>query len=260
MYPDLNGKVALVTGGSKALGAGTSRALAENGVRVAVNGRDEAALAAVVDSIRAQGGEAIAVPADLTDADAVSALRDIVERQFGPVDIVAAFAGGNGIPTPTAELGGERWRATIESDLTSAYLTVTAFLPSMIERRTGSIVTMSSTAGRQPSPANIAYAAAKAEDVMLTKHLANEVAKHGIRVNCLAPSSVVNEKEPVGHVAAAVGRPRPLVPARPPRRPGRCRGRHAVPRLGRIVVDHRGDARHHGRPGHSCDDNGSPGT
>ena len=194
MYPDLNGKVALVTGGSKALGAGTSRALAENGVRVAVNGRDEAALAAVVDSIRAQGGEAIAVPADLTDADAVSALRDIVERQFGPVDIVAAFAGGNGIPTPTAELGGERWRATIESDLTSAYLTVTAFLPSMIERRTGSIVTMSSTAGRQPSPANIAYAAAKAGVVMLTKHLANEVAKHGIRVNCLAPSSVVNER------------------------------------------------------------------
>lgn len=194
MYPDLNGKVALVTGGSKALGAGTSRALAENGVRVAVNGRDEAALAAVVEGIRAKGGDAIAVPADLTDADAVSALRDTVERQFGPVDIVAAFAGGNGIPAPSAELGAERWRATIESDLTSAYLTVTAFLPSMIERRTGSIVTMSSTAGRQPSPANIAYAAAKAGVVMLTKHLANEVAKHGIRVNCLAPSSVVNER------------------------------------------------------------------
>jgi len=148
---DLQGKVAVVTGGSKALGAGVAAALAEQGVRVAVNGRDEQALAAVVNGIRARGGQAIAVPADLTDAAAVAALRDTVEQQLGPVDIVAAFAGGNGRPTPSTELGAERWRATLESDLTSTYLTVTAFLPSMIERRTGSIVTMSSTAGRQPS-------------------------------------------------------------------------------------------------------------
>lgn len=194
MYADLNGKVAVVTGGSKALGAGVARALAEHGVLVAVNGRDEQALAAVVDDIRARVGQAIAAPADLTDAGAVAELRDTVERVLGPVDIVAAFAGGNGRPAPSAELGAERWRATLESDLTSTYLTVTAFLPSMIERRTGSIVTMSSTAGRQPSPANVAYAVAKAGVVMLTKHLAAEVAAHGIRVNCLAPSSIVNEK------------------------------------------------------------------
>jgi 3-oxoacyl-[acyl-carrier protein] reductase len=194
MYTDLNGKVAVVTGGSKALGAGVAGALAEHGVRVAVNGRDEQALAAVVDGIRAKGGEAIAVPADLTDAHAVAELRDTVERKLGPVDIVAAFAGGNGRPTPSVELGAERWRATLESDLTSTYLTVTAFLPSMIERRTGSIVAMSSTAGRQPSPANVAYAVAKAGVVMLTKHLAAEVAPHGVRINCLAPSAIVNEK------------------------------------------------------------------
>jgi 3-oxoacyl-[acyl-carrier protein] reductase len=194
MYTDLNGKVAVVTGGSKALGAGVAAALAEHGVRVAVNGRDERALATVVDGIRAKGGEAIAVPADLTDASAVGELRDTVERALGPVDIVAAFAGGNGRPAPSVELGVERWRATLESDLTSTYLTVTAFLPSMIERRTGSIVAMSSTAGRQPSPANVAYAVAKAGVVMLTKHLAAEVAPHGVRINCLAPSAIVNEK------------------------------------------------------------------
>jgi 3-oxoacyl-[acyl-carrier protein] reductase len=194
VYADLNGKVAVVTGGSKALGAGVGWALAEHGVRVALNGRDETALAAVVAGIRAGGGQAIAVPADLTDAGAVAGLRDTVEREFGPVDIVAAFAGGNGRPIPSTQLDVQQWRATIESDLTSTYLTVTTFLPSMIERRTGSIVTMSSTAGRQPSPANLAYAAAKAGVVMLTKHLAAEVATHGIRVNCLAPSAIVNEK------------------------------------------------------------------
>ncbi|WP_067168509.1 SDR family NAD(P)-dependent oxidoreductase [Microtetraspora niveoalba] len=193
-YPDLAGKVALVTGGSRGIGAETCRALAANGCEVAVNGRDRAAIDEVVAGIVAAGGAAVAAPGDVTDEAAVRRMRDTVERELGPVDVLAAFAGGQGAPAPTAELGADRWRAVIESDLTSVYLTVAAFLPGMIGRGGGSIITMSSAAGRRPSRANAAYAAAKAGVVMLTEHLAGEVGGHGIRVNCLAPSAVLNDR------------------------------------------------------------------
>jgi 3-oxoacyl-[acyl-carrier protein] reductase len=193
-YPDLAGRVALVTGGSRGIGAATCRALAANGVKVAVNGRDRAAIDAVVAKIAADGGTAVAAPADVTDEAAVRNMRDAVERALGPVEILAAFAGGQGAPVPTTQLGLEQWRAVLESDLTSVFLTVTALLPAMIERGGGAIITMSSSAGRQPSAANAAYAAAKAGVVMFSKQLANEVATLGVRVNCLAPSAVLNDR------------------------------------------------------------------
>ncbi|GAA5199631.1 SDR family oxidoreductase [Rugosimonospora acidiphila] len=193
-YPGLAGKVALVTGGSRGIGAATCRALAANGVKVAVNGRDQAAIDAVVTEIAAEGGTAVAAPGDVADEAAVRSMRDTVEHALGPVEILATFAGGQGTPVPTTQLGLDQWRSVIESDLTSVYLTVATFLPALIERGGGSIITMSSTAGRQPSGANAAYAAAKAGVVMFTKHLANEVGRHGIRVNCLAPSAVLNDR------------------------------------------------------------------
>jgi 3-oxoacyl-[acyl-carrier protein] reductase len=148
----------------------------------------------VVVEIRWSGGTAIAVAADCTDPAALAHLRDRVEREFDEVDVVAAFAGGAGAPKPTAELTIEDWRHTIDTDLTSAFLTIQAFLPSMVGRGTGSIVTMSSAAGRLPSRASAAYAAAKAGVSMLTRHLAAEVGPSGVRLNCVAPSATRNEK------------------------------------------------------------------
>jgi 3-oxoacyl-[acyl-carrier protein] reductase len=193
-YPDLAGKVALVTGGSKALGAAACRALAASGAAVAVNGRDKAALKDVTGSITAAGGRAVAVPGDVTDPAAVHRMKETAESELGPVDILLPFAGGQGLPTPTTQLGLDRWRAVLDSDLTSVFLTVTAFLDGMIERGGGSIITMASTSGRVPGQANAAYAAAKAGVIMFSKHLALEVAPHGVRVNCLAPSAVLNER------------------------------------------------------------------
>jgi 3-oxoacyl-[acyl-carrier protein] reductase len=193
-YDDLAGKVAVVTGGSRGIGAATARALAVNGVLVAVVGRDQAAIDATVDSIITQDGRAIGVAADCTSAEALAALRGAVEEQLGPVEILATFAGGNGMPVPTDHETGDHWREVLDSDLTSTFLTISAFLPGMIVRHSGAIVTMSSAAARQAARSSAAYAAAKAGVVALTRHLAGEFAKDGIRVNCLAPSAIENDR------------------------------------------------------------------
>jgi 3-oxoacyl-[acyl-carrier protein] reductase len=193
-YPDLAGRVAVITGGSRGIGAATARALAADGAAVAVISRDEQALAAVAEDIHAHGGRAIAVRADCTVEDELTRAAAAVTEELGPADILAAFAGGGGMPVPTTEETGAHWREVLESDLTSTFLTTKAFIPAMIERHHGSIVTMSSAAARQPAQSNAAYAAAKAGVIAYTRHIARELGPEGVRVNCLAPSSVENEK------------------------------------------------------------------
>ena len=192
--PDLAGRVAVVTGGSRGIGAETARALGACGAAVAVVSRDPATLAGVADEIRQHGGRALAVSADCTMQDDLRRAAATVAEQLGPADILATFAGGNGLPVATADETAEHWRGVIESDLTATFLTVGAFLSPMLERKVGSIVTMSSAAGRQPARSNAAYAAAKGGVIALTRHLAAELAPRGIRVNCLAPSAIENER------------------------------------------------------------------
>jgi 3-oxoacyl-[acyl-carrier protein] reductase len=190
----LSGRVAMVTGGSRGIGAATAARLARHGALVGVGGRDHEAIDRVVASIRSAGGQAMPAPAETTDADALSRAFLSVTEHFGPVELVAAFAGGNGSPRPTEEVEPAEWRHVIDADLTSTFLTIHAALPAMLALERGAIVTMSSAAGRQPSQASAAYATAKAGVAMLSKHLAAEMGRHGIRVNCLAPSAVLNEK------------------------------------------------------------------
>jgi len=194
-YPDLDGKVAVVTGGSGGIGAATSRLLAANGTRVGVNGRDEAAIDAVVAGIRDQGGQAVGAAADVTSFAAIEGMRGRVEGELGPADVLVAFAGG-GIarPGPTVGMGEEEWRSTVDANLTATFLTVRSFLPGMIERGGGSIVLMASSAARFPTSAPAPYAAAKAGVIMLCRHLADEVGEHGVRVNCLAPHTILTER------------------------------------------------------------------
>jgi 3-oxoacyl-[acyl-carrier protein] reductase len=193
-YPDLAGRVAVVTGGSRGIGAATARALAANGAAVTVVGRDAQALAGVAADIEAAGGRALAARADCTREADLESVAHTVSEELGPVDILAAFAGGNGIPVPTPAETPAHWREVVESDLTSSFLTIRAFLPAMTERHRGAIITMSSAAARQASQSNAAYAAAKAGVIAFTRHLANEVGPHGVRVNCVAPSATENER------------------------------------------------------------------
>ena len=193
-YPDLAGKVAIVTGGSRGIGAATAAALAANGASVAVVGRDEAAMVAVTAGISERGGRAIWAAADCTAADDLVRMVEIVAGQLGKPDILAAFAGGNGMPVPTEEETPEHWREIIETDLNSVFYTVRAVLPAMMERGSGTIVLMSSAAARQAAKSAAGYAAAKAGVIAFSRHLAGELGPHGIRVNCVAPSATENDK------------------------------------------------------------------
>jgi 3-oxoacyl-[acyl-carrier protein] reductase len=101
LYPDLDGKVAVVTGGSRGIGTATAVALEANGESIAVVGRDQSAIDNTVGAVTAQRVKAIGVVADCTMEDQLAALRGTVNEQLGAVDILAVFAGGNGMPVPT---------------------------------------------------------------------------------------------------------------------------------------------------------------
>jgi 3-oxoacyl-[acyl-carrier protein] reductase len=181
-----------VTGGTMAFGGATSIALAATGARVAVGGRDADAIAEVVEATRAAGGEAIGVHADCTSPEAQERMRDEVEAELGPTDILIAFAGGFTARTPLLETRLEDWRAVIESNLTATFITLKTFAPGMVERGSGSVVTMASNSARfLDIPLTASYASAKAGIVQLTRHAAKELGPAGVRVNCVAPGTTL---------------------------------------------------------------------
>ncbi|KRD28573.1 short-chain dehydrogenase [Lysobacter sp. Root916] len=194
-YPDLRGKLAVVTGGSRGIGAATCHALARQGVRVYVNGRDGAAIEAVVASIRAAGGTASGAPADCSQLAELERLRDRIAAEAGAPDYLLAFAGGgSGRPMPVQDISEQDWRSSLDHNLSSTFFTVKSFLPGMLERGSGAVLTMASAGGRIASGAPAGYGAAKAGVVMLSRHLAHELGPQGIRVNCISPSAVLTER------------------------------------------------------------------
>jgi 3-oxoacyl-[acyl-carrier protein] reductase len=192
----LSGKVALVTGSSRGIGAAIATRLAREGARVVVHGRDGAALAAVRAEIEAAGGRAMQVAADVTSFAAIETMRQQVEQQLGPIDILVANAGGSfSRPGQLEELSEEEWRATLDGNLTATFLTIKSVLPGMKERKAGAIITLSSSAGRTPHPqAPIPYAAAKAGIQILTQVVAAQAGPYGIRANCIAPETILTER------------------------------------------------------------------
>lgn len=186
----LNDKVAIVTGASRGLGRAIALGLAAEGAKVAVNAyRHPDRAAAVADEIRtASGVEALAAPADVSRADEVVRLFDLVERTLGPVDILVNNAG----VWPTAcvkDMTEEDWNRTLQTNLTSAFLACREAVRRWLGAgRRGRIVNITSQAAFLGSTTGHAhYAASKAGMVALTVSLAREVAPHGIHVNAVAP-------------------------------------------------------------------------
>ena len=215
----LEGKVALVTGASRGIGAAIARLFAAAGAKVAVHGRDVAALTAVRADIARGGGQAMQVVADVTRFTEIEEMRRQIERELGPIDILVANAGGSFTkPGSLEETSEEGWHASLDGNLTATFLTIKSSLPGMKQRKAGNIITMSSAAARRPHPQSpIPYAAAKAGIQMLTQHLATQVGPCGIRVNCLAPETILTERN-AAHIPEA--QKRALVELHPIRRLG----------------------------------------
>lgn len=192
----LNGKVALVTGSSRGIGAAIAKLFAANGAKVAVHGRDQSALSAVCHDIEHAGGTAIAVAADVTRFAEIEAARRRIEEQLGPIDVLVANAGGSHTrPGPIEEISEDGWRASVDGNLTATFLTIKSVLPGMKARRSGAIVTISSAAGRRPNVHSpVPYAAAKAGIQILTQDVAAQAGPFGIRANCIAPEAILTER------------------------------------------------------------------
>lgn len=191
---DLAGRTALVTGASGGIGAELSRRLAQAGVAVAVHHRDsEPQARAAADAVRAAGGRAAVVQADLADAAACGALVDRVEDELGPVDILAANA-AMGDAAPWQEVDADLFDRMYAVNLRAPFLLARGVLPGMVERGFGRVLFTSSVAGLTGGIVGPHYAATKSALHGLTHHLAARVARDGVTVNAIAPALVADTR------------------------------------------------------------------
>ena len=190
---DVSGKVALVTGASSGFGAHFANILARYGARVVVAARREDRLEALAGTIAANGGEASAVPLDVTDADSVAAAFDAAERAYGVVDILANNAGVADTKM-AVDIDEESWDRVLDTNLKGVWLVAREAGARMIAAgKPGSIVNTASILGLRVALAVSSYSASKAAVIQLTRSLALEWSRKNIRVNALCPGYFVTE-------------------------------------------------------------------
>lgn len=187
----LQGKVAIVTGGARGIGRAASILLAQRGAKVVVNYLSNAEAAeAVVSSIHASGGDAIAYQADVRESEQVAKLVEAAKKAFGRIDILVCNANMSFEAKPFAELSWEEFSQKLNDELKAAFETTKAVIPPMIEQQFGRIIYISSTLGKDPSPFMIAHGTAKGGLDTFSAYIAQEYGPQGIHANVVAPGLV----------------------------------------------------------------------
>jgi 3-oxoacyl-[acyl-carrier protein] reductase len=208
--PVEDGRVALVTGAARGIGAAIAARLASDGMCVAVADVDDAAAHSQSERIRSRGSGAFAVHLDVSDPrSAIQAVDSVLQRE-GRLDVLVNNAGIAGQAAPVVEYPLDEWRRILAIDLDGVFYCCRAALPHMLERRSGRIVNIASISGKEGNPNMSAYSTAKAGVIGFTKALAKEVATSGIYVNCVTPAVIATDilnqlsDEAVGYMTAKI--------------------------------------------------------
>ena len=189
---DLSGKAAIVTGGGTGIGQAIAVELARAGADVAICSRDTAHLETTAPQIRDLRRRCLTIATDIRQEDQIEKMVAMTLDEFGRVDILVNNAGANFF-VPAEKMSLNAWNVILSINLTGTFLCCKAVFDAMVKQGGGSIVNIGSTAGRNGDPRSPHYGAAKAGIVNLTKSLARDWGRYGIRVNCVAPGPIVTE-------------------------------------------------------------------
>jgi 3-oxoacyl-[acyl-carrier protein] reductase len=199
---ELSQKIAVITGGSRGIGAGIARKLAVLGATAVICGRTRAPLEETCLQVRSSGGQCEAIVCDVADWNSVTALAGRVQQTFGRVDVLVNNAGVGGFSGPLHTMPEEKWDAIFNTNLRGVFHAIRAFVPMMIAGGGGHIINISSLAGKNALPNAAAYAASKWGLNGLSYSLAEELRGHNIRVSVICPGSTHTEFSPHAGKAA----------------------------------------------------------